>query len=395
MMKSKHIEILDIIVILLKYKKMIIIPTLIVSIIAVVYIMLVPKYWVSTAKFMPLQEQRATMPLAGSQLLGMGLSMFGPQIQVNALEMIAIMNSRTFSENVIRKFDLIDYFEIENEDERVEMEEAVEALNKKVKDVKLDRETGIITLNIETKDKHLSADIANYYIEMLDRHNLENRMTKGRQKREFIEERLTNVKAKIDSIANEINKFQKQQNVIDLELQAMNLVDLYSDIISEQVTTEIELDFNRQFIEPSSPMIAKLEARNQLLKQRIADLEHVDKREEKLFVLNLKDLPDLVLQYMELELTMEIQTKIYEYLYPIYEEARIDEIKDLPTIEVLDQAIPAGLRSKPSRARFCIITFLITIVTFSIAAIVVERIKMLDNEENKPKIDEIKKYLKF
>lgn len=394
-MKSKHIEILDIIVILLKYKKMIIIPTLIVSIIAVVYIMLVPKYWVSTAKFMPLQEQRATMPLAGSQLLGMGLSMFGPQIQVNALEMIAIMNSRTFSENVIRKFDLIDYFEIENEDERVEMEEAVEALNKKVKDVKLDRETGIITLNIETKDKHLSADIANYYIEMLDRHNLENRMTKGRQKREFIEERLTNVKAKIDSIANEINKFQKQQNVIDLELQAMNLVDLYSDIISEQVTTEIELDFNRQFIEPSSPMIAKLEARNQLLKQRIADLEHVDKREEKLFVLNLKDLPDLVLQYMELELTMEIQTKIYEYLYPIYEEARIDEIKDLPTIEVLDQAIPAGLRSKPSRARFCIITFLITIVTFSIAAIVVERIKMLDNEENKPKIDEIKKYLKF
>ncbi len=394
-MKSKHIEILDIIAILLKYKKMIIFPTLIVSIIAVVYIMLVPKYWVSTAKFMPLQEQRATMPLAGSQLLGMGLSMFGPQIQVGALEMIAIMNSRTFSENVIRKFDLIDYFEIEDEDERVEMEEAVEALNKKVKDVNLDRETGIITLNIETKDKHLSADIANYYIELLDRHNLENRMTKGRQKREFIEERLTNVKAKIDSIANEINKFQKQHNVIDLELQAMNLVDLYSDIISEQVTTEIELDFNRQFIEPSSPMIAKLEAKNQLLKQRIADLEHVDKREEKLFVLNLKDLPDLGLQYMELELTMEIQTKIYEYLYPIYEEARIDEIKDLPTIEVLDQAIPAGLRSKPSRARFCIITFLITIVTLSIAAIVVERIKMLDNEENKPKIDEIKKYLKF
>jgi len=395
MMKSKHIEILDIIAILLKYKKMIIFPTLIVSLIAVVYIMLVPKYWVSTAKFMPLQEQRATMPLAGSQLLGMGLSMLGPQIQVNALEMIAIINSRTFSENVVRKFDLIAYFEIEDEDERVEMEEAVEALNKKVKDVNLDRETGIITLNTETKDKHLSADIANYYIELLDRHNLENRMTKGRQKREFIEERLTNVKAKIDSIANEINKFQKQHNVIDLELQAMNLVDLYSDIISEQVTTEIELDFNRQFIEPSSPMIAKLEAKNQLLKQRIADLEHVDKREEKLFVLNLKDLPDLGLQYMELELTMEIQTKIYEYLYPIYEEARIDEIKDLPTIEVLDQAIPAGLRSKPSRARFCIITFLITIVTLSIAAIVVERIKMLDNEENKPKIDEIKKYLKF
>jgi uncharacterized protein involved in exopolysaccharide biosynthesis len=394
-MKSKHIEILDIIAILLKYKKMIIFPTLIVSLIAVVYIMLVPKYWVSTAKFMPLQEQRATMPLAGSQLLGMGLSMLGPQIQVNALEMIAIINSRTFSENVVRKFDLIAYFEIEDEDERVEMEEAVEALNKKVKDVNLDRETGIITLNTETKDKHLSADIANYYIELLDRHNLENRMTKGRQKREFIEERLTNVKAKIDSIANEINKFQKQHNVIDLELQAMNLVDLYSDIISEQVTTEIELDFNRQFIEPSSPMIAKLEAKNQLLKQRIADLEHVDKREEKLFVLNLKDLPDLGLQYMELELTMEIQTKIYEYLYPIYEEARIDEIKDLPTIEVLDQAIPAGLRSKPSRARFCIITFLITIVTLSIAAIVVERIKMLDNEENKPKIDEIKKYLKF
>lgn len=394
-MKSKHIEILDIIAILLKHKKLIIFPTLIVSVIAVVYVLVVPKHWVSTTRFMPLQEQRATMPLAGSQLLGMGLSMLGPQIQTGALEFIAIMNSRTFSEEIIRKFDLIEYFKITEEDDLKAMEMAVENLNRNVKDINLDRETGIITLNIETKDKILSADIANYYVQLLDRHNLENRMTKGRQKREFIEERLQSVKTKIDSIANDINKFQKQHNVVDLELQARNLVELYADVISEQVTTEIELDLNRQFIEPSSPRIAKLEAKNQLLKQRIADLEHIDSREEKLFVLNLKDISDLAREYLELELSLEIQTKIYEYLFPMYEEAKIEEIKDLPTIEVIDKAIPAGLRSKPQRARFCIITFLISIVTLSIAAIVVERIKMLDNEENKPKIDEIKKHLKF
>ena len=48
-------------------------------------------------------------------------------------------------------------------------------------------------------------------------------------------------------------------------------------------------------------------------------------------------------------------------MFPQYEQAKIEEVKDLPTIEIIDKAVPAGKRSKPKRAKFCILSFFISL----------------------------------
>ncbi|MCD4704638.1 hypothetical protein K8R66_01025, partial [bacterium] len=107
------------------------------------------------------------------------------------------------------------------------------------------------------------------------------------------------------------------------------------------------------------------------------------------YILSIDDIPDISLQYSQIILNLEIQQKIYEYLYPQYEAAKIDELKDLPTIEVIDKAVPAGKRSKPKRARFCVVAFILGIFISSLIVI----IKFLLEEEQIKKIKQIMKLL--
>jgi len=59
---------------------------------------------------------------------------------------------------------------------------------------------------------------------------------------------------------------------------------------------------------------------------------------------------------------------IYLTLKREYEISKIEEMKNMPIINVLDIAIPPALKSGPKRAQSLIITF---ILTFSVAVLIV------------------------
>jgi len=63
---------------------------------------------------------------------------------------------------------------------------------------------------------------------------------------------------------------------------------------------------------------------------------------------------------------MEIYKTVYTYLYPQYEAARLSELRDMPTIELLDTPRLAGRRERPRRAIICILSTLAAFV-FAVA----------------------------
>lgn len=393
-MKTKEIDILDILLILAKHKKFIIWTTIIVSVVTVVYVLLAPQYWVSTVTILPTQEQRSQLPFGSSSFLGFGSSFLGGAFQTQGIDLITIMNSRTFSEDVINKFHLIEYFEIEDPDSLVVMEIAVKTLNEVVKRIGINDETGLISINIETKDKYLSADIANYYWQKLEKYNIESRMSKGKQKRIFIEKRLTEVKDTLDSLSLSLNEFQKKYSTISLESQTKSVIDLYADLTAQKISTEIELEYQKNYFDINSLNIIRLDQKLSIINEKIKELEFAEADKKVKFGLNISDIPDLNLKYAELIAELEIQREIYEFLFPQFESAKIEEVKDLPTIEIIDIAVPAGLRSKPKRAIICIISFLIAL-SFSISlSIMFEKFKLyLNYTESKEKLSSFKKNL--
>jgi uncharacterized protein involved in exopolysaccharide biosynthesis len=63
----------------------------------------------------------------------------------------------------------------------------------------------------------------------------------------------------------------------------------------------------------------------------------------------MKQTPELSLELARLTRDLKIQETIFELLKQQFEEARIQEMRDTPTVQVLDKAEVPRLKSRPKR----------------------------------------------
>ena len=99
---------------------------------------------------------------------------------------------------------------------------------------------------------------------------------------------------------------------------------------------------------------------NPILIQKKLELHELNKK--------ISTIPQIGLKSLQLFRNVTIQEKILEFLIPIYEEAKVEEQKDVPVILVLDKAVPAERKSKPQRA---LIVFLASFFAFTSSILLV------------------------
>ena len=392
-MENKQIDILDLLLVLVKHKKLIIVGTLFVSLIAVIYALVHPITWTSSSSFLPVSESNSNIDI-GSSLLGLSNSFLGSH-DAGSDYYLNIIYSRTFSEDVIRRFNLVKEYKLEYPDSLTQMYYALIMLKENTLSIDVDNSTGMISISIETNDKYLSTEIANYYVQQIDNYNKTKRITKGKEQRQFLEKRIHEVEEKIEKIANALKDYQEENNILSLDKQTSALIQSYSSFVSDKLALDIQKEYLENFYTTESPMIENIKQKKAILEKKILDFENSMSDNSK-YILSLDSIPGLSLNYQSLLLRLEIQKKVYEYLYPQYESAKISEVKDLSTIEIVDIAIPAGKRTKPRRARICIISFMIALIFFAVLSFILDRIEMILKDKLKTeKLNEVKHYISF
>jgi len=357
-MDTKEFDILDVLLILAKHKKFIFLTVLIVSIISIIYSLVTPQIWSSTAVIAPVNNDN--LSFSGSSLLGLGSTILGNSSSNSAQEFITIMKSRTFTDKVIEKYNLIKLFKIKESNAQIAKEMAREILRENSRDISFDDDAGVIVIKISTIDKKISKEIANYYWQELELYNQKYNVTSEKRKRIFIEKRLTEVEGNIANLGNKLKKFMEDNNAIELESQTKEIVTLYSDIISQKFKNDIELGVAKKIYSKESMTIEKLELLDSEIVQKIEQLKY-NENDDLSYTLNLKDIPALSLEYANIMLNLKVQKSIYEFLYPQFEQAKIQEVKDFPTIKIIDEAEITGRRSEPKRAKLCITNFIVAL----------------------------------
>ena len=94
----------------------------------------------------------------------------------------------------------------------------------------------------------------------------------------------------------------------------------------------------------------------------------------------LKNLPDLGIEYVRLYRELQIQEKILEFIMPQYEQAKINEKKDTPTVQVLDPAVAPIKRSSPKRMFMVLGAGIFVLFLFIIAAYIKVNAEYLGEE---------------
>jgi uncharacterized protein involved in exopolysaccharide biosynthesis len=385
----------DYLYILVKRRKFIIKSVLGVGILAAALSLLMPNWYMATASVLPPKRPGGLLSLLEgtgfSSLLkslpGLGGRLGGGQ---EAYSYLAILQSRTAMERVVRRFDLMAVYDISDSS----MEKTIKALrNNATFDIATE---GNIVISVLDKDRQRAAAMANYFVELLNELSVQLGTQEARNNREFVERRYLQNRRDLQSAEDSLKAFQERYGIYALPEQTAGAIRAASLLKAEADAKEIQLGIVRRSFGDANPRAQALRLELSELNKKMSEMKFgtADWRNDEslnLFV-PFKDVPEIGAEYIRRYRDFEIQNRMLEFLLPLYEQAKIDEQKDMPVVLVLDKATPPERKAKPKRSLIVLISMTLALM-FSTTWVFIREI--YDREkDNNPKVSAIAEEIK-
>jgi uncharacterized protein involved in exopolysaccharide biosynthesis len=395
-----EINLLDLLQVLLKRKKMIFWTTFCAGLLSIIISLLLPKIYTATARILPPQESESglsgLLSQVGGGLGGLAGSLIGMQSSSDLY--VGILESRTVADGLIEKFTLKELYDCEY------MTDVYEELSDRT-NIGVSRTDQIISIDVEDRDPEQAADMANEYVQMLDQINRAVNISSANRKRMFLENRLKKVKADLAAAEQTLKEFQEKYNLVSIEDQARVAIEGAATIKGEIIATQTELEVLKEFGTERQNEVIMLNAKITELQKQLGKIEkggnHMsrhpigkNKNTGSDFYLPFDKLPELGMQLFRLLREAKIQEKVFELMTTQYELAKIEEARNVNTIQVLDEAVPPDKKSSPKRALIVVLSTLVVCFMAVLAAFIMEYIERLKTEDPE-RYRQLKKGLKI
>tara|TARA_B100001245_G_scaffold60711_1_gene41958 strand:- start:2374 stop:3780 length:1407 start_codon:yes stop_codon:yes gene_type:complete len=351
-----------------KSRKFIFKNVIIVTLSAIIISLLLPKWYASKAVVLSSGAGQFNFlsSISPIPVADFGLSTINEDIN----NFIAILQSRTVKEYMVNKFNLIDRYK------QRDIEYAIEAFEEKI-ELEVTEE-GTLEITIIDKDPLIAKEMVNEVLFMLDQINQSIGMEAGKYNREFLENRININKKDLEKAELALKTFQEKTGIIDLvtqlsstmqmSAQAYNSIfEAYTALYAKKIETETELAVAKTTLSNNNPTIMQLE---KLLNEQTIQLDQLMIRlDEKLqyllsnispaqidtipnieFSVSFNTLPSLGLENARLIREVELQSTIQEILIPQFEQAKLEETKNIPTLQIIDKPKVALNKTKPKRS---------------------------------------------
>lgn len=331
--------VLKLLSILVKHRKLIILNTLIVVVVAAAISFVLPKRYSARTTVLPPETESGLSGLMGlsTGLLAQAASNFALPIMATPSDIYASMlESETILMRTIDSLDLMTAF-------KVRTRHAALSILRDRMSVKVEMD-GIVAVEVEDRNPELAAQIANRLVISLDQLKKEMRSQKGRDFSQFLQRRLNETDSSLRRAADELRQFQQTHGAIALDVQSEALIKTLAEERAKLTATEIDLEVLRKQLYPEHPDILRKqllvsELRNSLRRYEIGATTPRDSILSAMDV-PLMRVPDLTLQLAVLTRNVKIYEMTYELLSQQFEMAQLQERRDTPTISVLDVARP-------------------------------------------------------
>lgn len=323
--------------------------------------MLLPKHYESITKVVPGEGQSGAMSLL-SRLSGAGggasssvgldpTAIMG--LKTPSALYIEIMKSRTVQDHLIQTFDLQTHYWM-GASRFPALRGKLYATRKKLKGFTSfdeDRKSGVITVTCTDYDPQLAAKICNAYVTEMNRLAAELNTSDAHRERLFLEDRLTSAKQELDQASLALSRFSSKSAVIDPQGQSRSVMDAAARVQGELIVAETDLKGYQQIYSDDNIKVRTARARIGELQAQLNNLLGAPAAAggSQSGYPSMRSLPLLGYQYSDLYRQAKTQETVYEFLTQQYEMAKIQEAKELPTVRVMDPAVPPERKAGPSR----------------------------------------------
>jgi capsule polysaccharide export protein KpsE/RkpR len=356
-------------------------------VLSVIIVVLLPVHYESKTRLMPPDQQSGSGLAMIAALAGRGSSSgtsggggmagaLGGNLGSVAGDLLGLKSSgalfvdmidgATIQDDLIRKFDLRRVYH-----DRY-WEQARKDLEKRTT-VKEDRKSGVISITVTDHDPHRAQEMAQAYVDALNGLVAQVSTSSARRERMFVEGRLKTVKQNLDDALQAFSEYASKNGTFDIPSQTKAMVESEATLQGQLVAAQSELEGLKQIYTDNNIRVRSLEARVGALKHQVenmsgnkADLNSNDSEITGDFP-SIRKLPLVGVRWANLYRESKIQETVYEMLTQEYEIAKIQEAKEIPSVNVLDSPLVPERKSFPPRT---LLTLLGTIFAFCVGATV-------------------------
>jgi tyrosine-protein kinase Etk/Wzc len=391
-----EINLIDLIYPIYKRRKFLICFCMVIAVAAGIWSYISPKTYSATAMILPVSNKDSNSSLMGlsSTLAQFGLSGVGGSSSTS-VTFGAVLKSKELAAEVLRRYDYFSRMGINKKSEN----RIAQSFAGSVK-VTTSKTDSSISVSIESHDPVFASDIANSYVKALDIYNQTNSFTSTRYQREYIEKRLDESEKELDAAQLDLREFQEKNSAISITQQAEATLKVLGDMEAQRVALEVEKNAKEKFYKGPHIQIEQLDAQVEALQKKIAVLTSsgdtsvpIEREKGQIeFYIPLTHIPGLNFDESKLLLKVKAKTGVITLLTSQLEQAKLDEAKDMPTINILEWAYPPESPVKPKIALNVVLSLLVSLFLGIFIIFFMEFTQRMDQDpETAPKWQEIKR----
>ena len=309
---------------------------------------LLPKRYTATARLMPPDGNSGVgsilAALAGRSELA-GLAQSSLSLKTTADLFVGILESNTVRDDLIRRFSLqAVYGDRYGEDAREDLASH--------SGISQDLRSGIITVSVVDNDPQRAEALAEEYVTELNWVVSQLSISSAHRERTFLEQRLAEVNQELETAERDFSEFSSKSGTIDITEQGKAMVTAAAMQQGQLIATESELEALRQIYTNNNVRVRAAEARIAELKHQLEELGGSGASQTSGILAlypPIRKLPVLGITYADLYRRVKVEEAVFQALTQEYELAKVEEVKEIPTVKVLDAPSVPQKKSFPPR----------------------------------------------
>jgi uncharacterized protein involved in exopolysaccharide biosynthesis len=339
---------------------------------------LIPKEYESTTRIMPPEQQGMgtamlaalvgkAMPGAVSALAG---SMLGMK-DTGAL-FVQLLESGTIRGQLVERFDLQRVYRMRYR------QDTVKKLAHRT-EVTQDRKSGIITIVVTDTSRERARDMTQAYVDALDDLLIKVNTSTAKREREFIEQRLVTVQSDLEKAQVALSDYASKNTTLDVKEQTKAMIDAGAKLQGELIVARAESDSMSQIygegnirMRAANARVSELERELKKMSGSQGEGQEESSGPDRLYP-SLRELPIVAVRWADLYRQVKIKETVYDLLTEQYELARIEEVKSIPSVRVIDPPNWPEKKSFPPRRIIMLVFTILAVCGSAMFLIVAER----------------------
>lgn len=310
---------------------------------ALLIFLFVPNQFTATTTLLAPQQQSSLASTLLSQAGGAGLlgSVAAADLGIKPSGdlYVKLLKSRFVEDDILVKFNLQSVYHSKRfSDARRKLESRSSISTSK---------DGVITVSVEDRDPKRAAQIANAYGNRLQMLSSQLAITEAARRREVFDQQINKTKDDLARAESDLNVMQKKTGLLQPDTQARSEINALASLRAQIAASEVEAGVLRSYETSENPDVANVNQKIVGMREQLAQFEHKQNAGGGDIQVPTAAVPDIELEYLRRLREVKFQEALYELLMKQYEAARLDEAREGPLVQVVDQATAPDKKTFP------------------------------------------------